>query len=131
MRPGRERDGGAAAADPPPAGRGRLCGGGGGAAWTRPELGWRWEVEGRPRSASAPAEGGDEAGPRRGSTDAKGKLCVGGARAAAQVRREGGGEGAEEAGSAGGSNPTLATFSRVVGPGHVTIKSQEATYVAS
>lgn len=91
MRRGGDRDPGESAADPLPAGRGRPCGGGGGAAWTRPGLGWWWEVEGRPRSASALVEGGNRAGLRRGSTNTKWKLCTGGwgARAAAQVRRGG------------------------------------------
>lgn len=58
-------------------GGGACAVGAGGAARARRGLGWWWDVQGRPRSASA-LEGGDGAGPRRGSANAKGKLCTGG-----------------------------------------------------
>lgn len=106
VRRGRERDGGASAADPLPAGRGRLCGGGGGAAWTRPGLGWLWEVEGRPRSAAA------RVGGRRGGTEdaehkCKGKLCTGGRGLRLRCGAEGGEEGGGE-GRRGASQPAAA-----------------------
>lgn len=106
VRRGRERDRGASAAAPPPAGRGRLCGGGGGAAWTRPGLGWRWEVEGRPRSAAAP-QGGDEAGPRTPSTNAKGNFALGGAGCGSGAARRAGRRGAARGGEGrrGASQP--------------------------